>query len=567
MISTLTDLIRFLDASEEVPDGQKRLLRSALNRTRHLLGNGLADIRADPREILARLDRLSPAMAGMRPRSLANVKSRMRTVFRLVAPVLAPARSHTQLTGPWQVLAQQLPVRERRQLSRFMRYAQAMGLAPDAIGEEQARQFEAYVTDEAMLVEAGKVVRITRAAWNRAVETVPGWPQQRLEPVPPKRTPYWLREDQLPASLREQITGYLASLAQPDPFLGPSRKALAPGTVDQHRIVCITLASALVGSGVPVERLTSLAVLVQPDHLERALRYLYARAGDRVTPQIALLPYRARRVAAHAGLPAQDLARLDQMLARVRQMTPPRRDLAAKNRRLLEHVDDQGFIDRLVTLPGRLMAAASRMTAGRLAAACARDAVAVELLLVTCLRVGNLVDLRLGETIRRFGEGATTRWAIEIPAPKVKNRQPLRFILPPESVQLLEHYLAHWHAHWCGAGSPWLFPNERGGHVDGRLLSVSIARRAQVHVGAPITCHQFRHLAAELVLREDPNGLGLVSQHLGHRDLNTTRRYYAREQTRVATQRYHEVLERQRAKASSPARARGRNHPSGKGPT
>ena len=74
MISTLTDLIRFLDASEEVPDGQKRLLRSALNRTRRLLGNGLADIRADPREILARLDRLSPAMAGMRPRSFANVK-------------------------------------------------------------------------------------------------------------------------------------------------------------------------------------------------------------------------------------------------------------------------------------------------------------------------------------------------------------------------------------------------------------------------------------------------------------------------------------------------------------
>ena len=46
------------------------------------------------------------------------------------------------------------------------------------------------------------------------------------------------------------------------------------------------------------------------------------------------------------------------------------------------------------------------MTAGRLAAACARDAVAVELLLTCSMRVGNLVDLRLGETIRRFGEGA-----------------------------------------------------------------------------------------------------------------------------------------------------------------
>ena len=70
------------------------------------------------------------------------------------------------------------------------------------------------------------------------------------------------------------------------------------------------------------------------------------------------------------------------------------------------------------------------MTAGRLAAACARDAVAVELLLTCSMRVGNLVDLRLGETIRRFGEGATTRWVIEIPGEKVKNRQPLRFVLP-----------------------------------------------------------------------------------------------------------------------------------------
>jgi integrase len=46
-----------------------------------------------------------------------------------------------------------------------------------------------------------------------------------------------------------------------------------------------------------------------------------------------------------------------------------------------------------------------------------------------------------------------------------------------------------------------------------------------------ITAHQFRHLSAELYLREDPNGIGIISQHLGHRDLNTTKRFYAREQT------------------------------------
>ena len=46
-------------------------------------------------------------------------------------------------------------------------------------------------------------------------------------------------------------------------------------------------------------------------------------------------------------------------------------------------------------------------------------------------------------------------------------------------------------------------------------------------------------------------GLGVVSQHLGHRKLDTTRKYYCREQTRIATQRYHELLARKRAQAMS----------------
>jgi integrase len=54
-------------------------------------------------------------------------------------------------------------------------------------------------------------------------------------------------------------------------------------------------------------------------------------------------------------------------------------------------------------------------------------------------------------------------------------------------------------------------------------------------------------LGAELFLRTDPGGIAIVAQHLGHRDLDTTRRFYAREQTRIATERYHAVLIRERA--------------------
>ena len=56
-----------------------------------------------------------------------------------------------------------------------------------------------------------------------------------------------------------------------------------------------------------------------------------------------------------------------------------------------------------------------------------------------------------------------------------------------------------------------------------------------------------------------PLELGVVSQHLGHRKLDTTRTYYALEQTRVATERFHQVLARKRAKAlARPRRKRRR---------
>jgi integrase len=61
------------------------------------------------------------------------------------------------------------------------------------------------------------------------------------------------------------------------------------------------------------------------------------------------------------------------------------------------------------------------------------------------------------------------------------------------------------------------FPARGGGHVALPLLTISIKRRARRHVGVEITCHQFRHLSAEIFLQADPLGLGVVSQHLGHR--------------------------------------------------
>jgi integrase len=209
------------------------------------------------------------------------------------------------------------------------------------------------------------------------------------------------------------------------------------------------------------------------------------------------------------------------------------------------------------------MQTAKAASCERYGASYARDAVAVELLLTCSMRVGNLAELRVGETIRKFGEGRDARWVVDLPQERVKNRQSLRYVLLPESAKLIEWYLETWHPYWGGPGVPWVFPTKGGGHVDPKLLTIMIKSRARKYVGVEISWHQFRHLAAEVYLQEDPAGLGVVSQHLGHRKFDTTRQFYAREQTRIATQRYHEVLARKRTQALSGSRRKRK--PAGEG--
>src|SRR4051794_37431645 len=77
-ITTVGELAAFIAASAEVPAALKPFLLSALNRVRLLLGQGQPDVSLEGGAILRRLERLSPAMAGMLPQSLANVRSRFR---------------------------------------------------------------------------------------------------------------------------------------------------------------------------------------------------------------------------------------------------------------------------------------------------------------------------------------------------------------------------------------------------------------------------------------------------------------------------------------------------------
>jgi integrase len=253
-----------------------------------------------------------------------------------------------------------------------------------------------------------------------------------------------------------------------------------------------------------------------------------------------VLSIRARMIARWCQLPTSELEEIDKIFSSIHDQCPSARGMVEKNRAVVRHLEDPGFRDRLLLLPELLLKKAHAAKNLRSAVSYARAALAIELLLTCSMRRENLVNLKLDATICRTGSGADRRWVIELPSEDVKNDEPMRFQLLPETVQILERYLSEWRGKICRQPNPWLFPNSAGGPMDGRSLAADLCHKTKRELGVWITPHQFRHLTTELYLQGNPEGLAVASLHLGHRDQNTTRRHYARSKQREASRRYQQ---------------------------
>jgi integrase len=73
---------------------------------------------------------------------------------------------------------------------------------------------------------------------------------------------------------------------------------------------------------------------------------------------------------------------------------------------------------------------------------------------------------------------------------------------------------------------------------------VSIEKTVLKYVGVRLTPHQFRHLAAKIMLDHNPGAYELVRQLMGHKNMQTTTNFYAGIDTRRAGRAHCELLSR-----------------------
>jgi hypothetical protein len=111
------------------------------------------------------------------------------------------------------------------------------------------------------------------------------------------------------------------------------------------------------------------------------------------------------------------------MAARV---TPPVQGMTDKNRAALRQFQSVEMQKKLVQFPTTSFAALpAASSVGKRLAICLQVALAVEILLVAPMRLGNLCRLEFGRHLQELQSGRRSGWLITIPGDEVKNGEPI----------------------------------------------------------------------------------------------------------------------------------------------
>ena len=297
---------------------------------------------------------------------------------------------------------------------------------------------------------------------------------------------------------------------------------------------------------VPIKRLTSLAALLHPDVAEPVLDAYWQKNGEEPTTSTIDLGKKVLRMAREtACLDQAELDRLDEMRVALEQHR--REGLTPKNLQLIRQVLTEGVWREVVALPNVLMeqARSAKDHAPIKAAISARLAVAIAILTFAPVRLANLVTIKLGENLIKPGGLHTPYWLV-FPNYDVKNRIDLNFKFDPPITDLIDEYIHEFRPTLLrGSNASWLFPGEGHKPKTTLMFGKQITVRIQKAIGLRITPHQFRHAAAAIYLKHRPGDYETVRRLLGHRDINTTVRFYCGLQSIEATEQFGRIIRQQ----------------------
>ncbi len=543
--SSFSDLIRAVEEAAELSQAKRRHWVCSVGQIARWLDRPAEAIPARYMSILHAVGQLHHAKLRVTAKTLANHKSNTKAALRWFRKEAGAPRYGMQLSKDWAKLRDGLDKHTRSRLYNLMRYCSARGIEPTVVDDKIFAEYWRYRTETTAQASNNTARRFMARAWNACAAAIDGWSLQRLtEPPIKKAEPAW---EAFPVGLRRDLDHYFAGLAKPHRTLNGKRiQPCSPGTIRYRMAELVAMARMAVRLGVPIESLTSLAALLHPDVVEKVIDAYWEKNGDEPNTGTIDLGKKVLRMARETGcLDQAALDRLDDMRAALEHHR--REGLTPKNLRLIRQVLTDGVWNEVVSLPNVLMQQArlSKDHAPIKAAVSAQLAVAVAILTFAPVRLSNLVSIELGQNLIKPG-GLNSPYWLAFPHYDVKNRVDLNFKFDQPLTDLIDEYIHEFRPPLLrGANASWLFPGEGSKPKNKLLFGTQITRRIQKAVGLRVTPHQFRHAAAAIYLKNHPGDYETVRRVLGHRDIQTTIRFYCGLETMQATEVFGKLIRKQ----------------------
>jgi len=489
----LAELKAFVERDTTLSASRRRDLASAIKTLATFLGQPMASLPADGRQLRPRVSQLHHAQLGVSKKRLNNVVSDFRAALRRMSTVFPRARYDGHLDPAWAELRARLPNNTKYvyHLSRAIRFFSEHGIAPADVDEAAFDRFREHLEANSLQKDPRKAHQAACRWWNKAAEAIEGWPQVRVT-VPSFAAPAkTLPLETFPRSFRDDLTALRHRLTAAQPFDGkrrkhdgtkgarrPRSKPYAASTAAKWTEMLHRAASVLVTEGVrEAGEITGVDVVCAPEAAEAVLEHHWYAAGEQATQYTALLA-KVMKIVAEVYINA-DEAWLEDLAENVRALAPGEAGLTEKNAARLRQLNDPANKRMLLKAPKMLRDSAEATGVRR-----KQDAIdlmmaaATAVLIYAPLRISNLTNLSLSQHIRwpaREREPAL----LHLPAGAVKNGQQLDFELPPAVVDLLRVYVEKARGWWLGPEDDAVFPfgeSEQARRYFGGLLSERVRR-------------------------------------------------------------------------------------------
>jgi integrase len=491
--------------------------------------------------IASRVRSLHPVRAGMTPKTLKNHQSNAKAALLWCAGQHGIAGRGAALLPAWSALRARINApTERYHLTGLMRFCSAQGVLPDEVDEDVINRY--FLRRAAAGEECGVILRRKLArAWNRRGALDAGWPARRLV-EPPRKADGLVAWEAFPESLRQEIDSALKKVRPtPATLKGFFLKPRAKDTTYRARLAELqAFARRAVKAGRSVDDLRSLGDLLDPDLLEQVFGQQLADNKGQST--VADLLWRFYALARNTGcLSDGALARLKEM----RGWAEHHRDrgMTDKNLRLVRALATTDILLEVLGIPDLMLKKARAVIAHapQRAASHAQFAIAIAILSFAPVRIANLIAIKIGRHLQRQNVGGD--YVFVVPGNEVKNGVAVECPFDRELTALIDSYIRDFRGLIPGAkASDFLFPGAGGWHKHPNSFGTRLANTVHKHVGLRVTAHQFRHAAGAMILKDNPTAHGLVQSLLGHKNVNTTIRYYAALESMGSNKAYGALL-------------------------